>query len=180
MSDARADLPIEQRVVTFEVHEDLGAHDAGEATDVLLAIHPGDTDVALPKVGERVVYDELQALVQSEVEAFLQLLLVHGGGLCHVTGMIAALLVEEDLHVLEPVLLPEEILELHAVLAVLLLRPGIELRHRRPATKHQCQGQGGLQERTDRCKHRLKLALGRPFTSAMVRISGFSGHAERP
>ena len=177
--DAGADLPIEQGVVPFEIHEDLGAHDAGEAADVLLAIHPSDSDVALAEIGERVVDDELQAFVQGEIELLLKFLLVSHCGLRHVPGHIASFLVEENLHVLEPVLLPEEFLVLHAVLPILLLRSRIELREgQRRTAHHQEQGDAAAEREAEKGEHRLKLALGRPHPSAMVRISGFSGHAE--
>ena len=182
MRDTRADLLVEQQVVALVVHEDLGAHDACEAVVFLRDVDHRDADVALPEVGERVIDDELQALVQHEIEALLQFLLVHRGSLSHIASKITALLVEEDLHALEAVLLPQEVLVLHPVLAILLLRTGIELRRgRQPGHPHQDQHGGHAvgQEGKEACAHGLKLALNRPEPSAMVRISGISDHATR-
>ena len=121
MGDARADLLVEQGMIPLEVHEDLRTDDPGEASDVVLAGHALQPDVALPEIGERVVHDELQSLVEREVEFLLQLLEVPACRLGGVARDVSPLLVEEHLHVLEPVLLPEEFLVLHPVLAVLLL-----------------------------------------------------------
>ena len=78
----------------------------------------------------------------------LQILQVHGGGLRGVPRQVAPFLVEEHLHVLETVLLPQEILVLHPVLPVLLLRAGVELRRISAAQGQDATDQGSEERRS--------------------------------
>ena len=157
--DPRPDLPVQQLMVSFKIHEDLGAYYPCGAANVVVPSETGQPDVALAEIGERVVHDELQPFIDGEIELPLQVRQVPGRGLRCVPRQIPAFLVEEHLHILEAVLLPEELLVLYPVLAVFLLGTGVELAlYRKDGKEDAHKGRACSQACTECPEHWLKLA----------------------
>lgn len=126
--DAGPDLPVKFLVVAGEVQENLVAHDPGDAADVVVGgLFRFEADVALLRLTQLVVNDELDAAVEFVVEEFLDLLQVLIRRTAGKRGEFQSAEVVVRIEILELHERPEPVIVLHAVLSELHFIAIIEL-----------------------------------------------------